>query len=96
MKNYYLYILASQKNGTLYIGRTENLAKRIHDHKNNIAGSFTEKYAVKNLVYYEIYENPDDAASREINMKKWKRQWKIKLIEENNPEWDDLYYNLNQ
>ena len=94
MKNYYLYILASKKNGTLYIGRTENLQKRIYEHKNAFVSGFTKKYNVKNLVYYEIYDDPINAATREKQMKAWKRDWKIELIEKENPQWNDLYNQL--
>ncbi len=91
MKQYYLYILASKKNGTLYIGITNDLVRRIYEHKNNLIDGFTKKYNVHNLVYYE--ESPDaiSAITREKQMKKWKRQWKIELIEKVNPEWKDLY-----
>jgi putative endonuclease len=92
MKQYYLYILASKKNGTLYIGVTNNLRKRVYEHKNNLVRGFTQKYSVHKLVYYEGYNNDYDAIAREKRMKKWKRQWKIELIEKHNPQWADLYY----
>jgi putative endonuclease len=88
---YYVYILASKKNGTLYIGVTDNLIKRVYEHKNNLVKGFTQKYNVHNLVYYEEYENIYEAITREKRMKKWKREWKIDLIEKLNPEWKDLY-----
>jgi putative endonuclease len=94
MKQYYLYILASKKNGTLYIGVTNNLLKRVYEHKNNIMGGFTEKYNVHNLVYYETYSNIYDAIAREKRMKKWERKWKIELIEKSNPQWKDLYCDM--
>jgi len=93
-RQYYLYILASQKNGTLYIGVTNNLFQRIYQHRNKTAKSFTEKYNINKLVYYEIYQYIQDAIVREKQMKKWKRQWKLELIEENNPSWTDLFPEL--
>jgi putative endonuclease len=94
MKQYYVYILASKKNGTLYIGLTNNLLKRIYEHKNNIIEGFTKKYSVHNLVYYEKHNDINRTISREKQMKKWERQWKINLIQKSNPEWKDLYYDL--
>ncbi|MEI6191401.1 MAG: GIY-YIG nuclease family protein [bacterium] len=91
MKSYFVYILASKKNGTLYIGVTSNLEKRIWEHKNKVVDGFTEKYNVDKLVYYEQTEDVESALTREKQMKVWKRDWKIKLIQENNPEWEDLY-----
>ena len=86
MKSYFVYILASKKNGTLYIGVTSDLEKRIWEHKNKIIKGFTEKYNVDKLVYYEQTENVESALTREKQMKVWKRDWKIKLIQENNLE----------
>jgi len=94
-KKYYVYILASKKNGTLYIGITSNLIKRIYEHKNNLFEGFTKKHSVHNLVYYEQYNDVNTAIAREKQMKKWARIWKIRLIEENNPGWRDLYEELN-
>jgi len=94
MKQYYVYILASKKNGTLYIGVTNNLLKRVYEHKNNLIGGFTKKYKVHNLVYYEAYSDIYGAIAREKQMKKWERQWKINLIEKSNPLWKDLYPDL--
>ncbi len=91
MEQCYVYILASKRNGTLYIGVTNNLAKRVYEHKSNLVEGFTQKYKVHNLVYYEVYRNIQDAILREKRMKKWKRQWKIELIEKDNPQWDDLF-----
>jgi putative endonuclease len=92
---YYVYILASMKNGTLYIGVTNNLIKRVYEHKNDLVEGFTKKYQVHNLVYYEIFDSVYEAISREKQMKKWKRQWKINLIEKINPLWQDLYNELS-
>jgi len=90
MNTYYVYILASKKNGTLYIGLTNELDKRIHQHKQKQADSFTSKYSVDKLVYFEEFTDHHEAFIRERRMKKWNRAWKIRLIEENNPNWDDL------
>jgi putative endonuclease len=91
MNSYYVYILASRKNGTLYVGVTNDLVRRAYDHKSNVIQGFTEKYGVHNLVYYESYTDVRDALTREKRLKKWKRQWKINLIETKNPDWIDLY-----
>jgi len=95
MKQYYVYILASKKNGTLYIGVTGDLVKRVYEHKQNDVEGFTELYNVHNLVYYEIYKDVTEAILREKQMKKWNRQWKINLIEKNNPQWMDLYKEIS-
>ena len=94
MENFYVYILASEKNGTLYVGITSNLIKRIYEHKNNIVKGFTEKYKVHKLVYYEECNDIYEAIQREKQVKRWYRKWKIELIENFNPEWEDLYYKL--
>jgi putative endonuclease len=91
MRQYYVYIMASKRNGTLYIGVTNNLVKRVYEHKIDLVRGFTQKYRVHNLVYYEIYSHIYDAIAREKRMKKWKREWKIQLIEKSNPQWRDLY-----
>ena len=91
MKQYYVYILASKRNGTLYIGVTNNLLKRVSEHKSNIIEGFTKKYNVHDLVYYETHNDIYDAITREKRMKKWKRQYKMNLIEKLNPDWTDLY-----
>lgn len=88
---YYVYILANGKNGTLYIGVTDNLVRRVWEHKNNLVKGFTEKYNVHNLVYFEQHLDINEAILREKQMKKWKRYWKIKLINKFNPTWSDLY-----
>ena len=89
-KSYYVYILASKKNGVLYIGVTSDLQNRMNQHKNEMIPGFTSKYFVHKLVYYEQTEDVNSAISREKVLKKWKRSWKIKLIETNNPTWKDL------
>ncbi|HZS67755.1 MAG TPA: GIY-YIG nuclease family protein [Burkholderiales bacterium] len=90
MKQPAVYILASQRNGTLYVGVTSNLASRIEAHRSGMVDGFTEKYGVKTLVYFELHADMYDAIQREKRMKKWNRAWKIQLIEEVNPEWQDL------
>lgn len=92
--NSYVYILANQKNGTLYIGVTNNLQRRILEHKLEITKGFTNKYKIHLLVYYEIVDNIEIAILREKQLKWWKREWKINLIESKNPEWKDLYKEL--
>lgn len=95
-QGYFVYILASKRNGTLYIGVTNDLARRIFEHKNGAAAGFTKKYKVKDLVYVESYATPAEAIHREKCLKKWKRAWKIELIEGQNPLWNDLYSVLLQ
>ncbi len=86
-----VYILASQRNGTLYIGVTSNLVKRVWEHKNNLVKGFTEKYAVHQLVWYEQHEDMITAIEKEKKLKNWHRKWKLGLIEQSNPAWKDLY-----
>ena len=86
-----VYILASKRNGTLYTGVTSDLIKRMWEHKNNLAEGFTKRYGVHDLVWFELHENMNSAIEREKNIKEWKRQWNIKLIESNNFNWKDLY-----
>ncbi len=92
---YYVYILASKRNGTLYIGVTNNLARRVWEHREGLAEGFTKTYGVKHLVHYEIFEDINAAIHREDRLKKWKRQWKIDLIQSRNLLRDDLYETLN-
>jgi putative endonuclease len=92
--NYYVYILASRKHGTLYIGVTNDLIKRVYEHKNDLAEGFTKQYGVHQLVYFEQTSDINSAITREKQMKKWRRQWKIELIEEKNSEWKDLFSDL--
>jgi len=93
-KNYYIYILAGKRNGTLYVGITSSLKKRVWQHKNDVIKGFTEKYKVHLLVYYEQTNNVYSALRREKQLKNWKRKWKLDLIEKTNPDWRDLYFNL--
>ena len=90
MKSYFVYILASKANGTLYIGVTSNIQRRLEEHINGLAESFTSKYGLKRLVYLEEYQNPTDAIKREKQLKNWKRLWKLNLINAQNPAWKDL------
>ena len=89
-----VYILSSKPNGTLYIGVTSDLVKRVWQHKNDVIDGFTKEHAVHDLVYFELHEDMVSAITREKQMKAWKRQWKINLIEESNPQWRDLYSDL--
>ncbi len=89
-----VYILASGRNGTLYIGVTSDLIKRTWEHKNNLVEGFTKKYGVHELVYYELHSDMTGAITREKQLKKWKRDWKKQLIEEKNPHWLDLSRDL--
>jgi putative endonuclease len=90
MKTYFVYILASGRNGTLYIEVTSDLANRIEQHKNKAVPGFTEKYSVTNLVYFEVFELIEEAIIREKRLKKWNREWKLNLIEKSNPNWQDI------
>ena len=90
----YIYILASRRNGTLYTGVTTDLIKRTYQHKTKEIKGFTSQYNVDQLVYYEIYDDISDAITREKRIKKWNRAWKLKLIEDMNPQWKDLYETL--
>ena len=89
-----VYILASQRNGTLYTGVTSSLVKRVWEHKNNVVEGFTKQYSVHDLVWYELHATMEAAIQREKTIKTWKRNWKLKLIEESNPDWQDLYEGL--
>ena len=91
MKTYYVYILANKRNGTLYIGVTNNLQRRVYEHKQNQIKGFTNKYKVHHLVYYEPTSDIKSALQREKQLKKWERNWKMELIEKDNPSWQDLY-----
>jgi putative endonuclease len=90
-RSFYVYILASRIGGTLYIGVTNDLIRRIAEHRLKLAKGFTKKYEVSNLVYFEQFDDAENTIKREKQLKKWNRAWKIRLIEELNPNWDDLY-----
>ena len=94
MKQPCVYMLASRRNGTLYVGVTSNLVGRVWQHMNDVVDGFTRKHGVHRLVWYEVHETMESAISREKTMKKWHRQWKVELIEESNPDWLDLYRSL--
>lgn len=94
-RTYWVYLLASQRNGTLYIGVTNNLARRVYEHRTKQSSGFTAKYDVAMLVWYETYTDILEAIAREKKLKTWRRSWKIELIEALNPEWRDLYEELN-
>jgi putative endonuclease len=88
---YYVYILASRRHGTLYLGVTNNLVRRVHEHKSKAAPGFASRYGVDRLVWFECYEDPGSAIEREKEIKKWRRDRKVRLIEESNPDWLDRY-----
>lgn len=94
MNKYFIYILASNRNWTLYIWVTNNIIRRIYEHKNKLIDWFTKEYDVNKLVYYEDYNDINTALQREKNLKTWNRKWKIELIEKSNPNWEDLYFKI--
>ena len=94
MSIYYIYILASKRNGTLYTGVTNDLMRRVFEHKNDFVKGFTKKYGVHTLVYFEQCDDYDSSLQREKQIKEWRRKWKLELIEKENPEWNDLYEKL--
>ena len=89
-----VYILASKRKGTLYVGVTSNLTQRVWQHKNHLVEGFTNRHGIHDLVWYESHETMESAIAREKSLKKWRRTWKLKLIEETNPNWSDLYDQL--
>lgn len=91
MQYSFIYIIASKKNGTLYVGITSNLVKRIYEHKHKLVDGFTKKYNIHRLVYYEVFTDINNAIKREKQLKEWKRKWKLELIEDKNSNWRDLY-----
>lgn len=91
MATYYVYIMASRRNGTLYVGVTNDLVRRVYEHRNGLVPGFTKKYSVKRLVHFEQTDDFRSAIQREKNLKHWPRAWKIALIEKANPQWSDLY-----
>ncbi|APW72785.1 MULTISPECIES: GIY-YIG nuclease family protein [Sphingopyxis] len=93
---YYVYIMASQKNGTIYIGVTNDIIRRTYEHREGQLTGFSPKYRVKHLVHYEEFQDIRDAIQREKRLKKWNRAWKIQLIETQNPDWRDLWFGLNR
>lgn len=93
---YFVYLLASDRNGTLYVGVTNDLVRRVYEHKNKILRGFTSQYGVDRLVWFETYDDPTNAIAREKDIKKWHRAWKLRLIEQPNPQWVDLYDQISQ
>lgn len=91
VKQYYVYIIASKRSGTLYVGVTSDLIRRVYEHRHGLVEGFTKKYGVTRLVYYEVFDDPREAITREKRVKKWRREWKVNLIEESNTQWRDLY-----
>jgi putative endonuclease len=94
-KSFFVYILASGRNGTLYVGVTSDLIKRVWQHREEFVEGFTKKYGTKDLVWYEVHDNAGAAIDREKKIKKWQRKWKIELIETANPYWNDLYASIS-
>ena len=90
-RSYYVYILASEIGGTLYIGVTNDLVRRVYEHRARFAEGFTKKYNVARLVYFEMFDDIENAIVREKRLKKWSRAWKVRMIEKDNPNWNDLY-----
>lgn len=90
-KTYYVYLLASQRNGTLYVGVTNDLLRRVHEHREHLVPGFTKKYGVTRLVWFETHSSVDTAIVREKRIKAWKRDWKVALFRDTNPDWNDLY-----
>ena len=94
--SYYVYLLASSKHGTLYVGVTRDLVRRVYQHKTKETPGFTSRYGVTRLVWYEVHGNPTSAIAREKEIKKWRRDWKVSLIENENLDWEDLYNSITK
>jgi putative endonuclease len=92
--SYFVYILASRKDGAIYIGVTNDIVRRVYDHRTKAVPGFTSKYNITRLVWFEIYDDPISAISREKELKKWRRAWKVQLMEAQNPDWNDLYESI--
>jgi putative endonuclease len=92
--SYYVYIIASRKDGAIYVGVTNDIVRRIYEHRIKAVPGFTSRFNITRLVWFEIYDDPISAISREKELKKWKRSWKVQLIEKDNPEWKDLYESI--
>ena len=90
----YVYIMASQRNGTIYLGVTSDLQKRVYEHRSGLVDGFTRRYGCKLLVWYQAFDSLDAARHRELQMKEWQRNWKLRVIEEMNPDWNDLFESL--
>jgi putative endonuclease len=94
MKKGCVYIMSNKQDGVLYIGVTSDIVKRVYEHKNDFVDGFTKQYNLKNLVYYEVYDEIEEAIKREKQLKNWHREWKIELINKQNPHWEDLYESI--
>ena len=94
MKKGFVYIMSNKQDGVLYIGVTSDIVKRVYEHKNGFVDGFTKQYHLKNLVYYEIYDDIEEAIKREKQLKNWHREWKIELVNKQNPHWKDLYESI--
>ena len=94
--SYCVYMLASRRDGALYLGVTNNLVRRVYEHKTKAVPGFTERYGISRLVWFEVYDDPVNAITREKELKKWRRVWKIELIEKTNADWNDLYETVNR
>jgi len=93
---FYVYLLASRKQGTLYLGVTKDLVRRVYQHKEKLLPVFTSRHDIRRLVWFEVYDDPTNAIEREKEIKKWRRAWKIELIEKENPDWRDLYPDITR
>ena len=92
--SYYVYIIASRRDGAIYIGVTNNIVRRVYEHRAKAVPGFTSKYNITRRVWFEVYDDPISAVTREKELKKWKRSWKVQLIEKDNPQWNDLYESI--
>jgi putative endonuclease len=93
---FYVYLLASRKEGTLYLGVTKDLVRRTYEHREKLLPGFSSRYDVRRLVWFEVYDDPTNAIAREKQIKKWRRAWKVDLIERENPNWKDLYHEITR
>jgi putative endonuclease len=94
--SFFVHILASRRNGTIYVGMTDHLVRRVWEHRSDVVAGFTRKYSIKTLVWYELHESREQALVRERQLKKWNRKWKLELIEAKNPTWRDLWEDINR
>ena len=94
MKKGFIYMMSNKQDGVLYVGVTSDIVKRVYEHKNGFVDGFTKQYNLKNLVYYEVYNDIEEAIKREKQLKNWHREWKIELVNKQNPQWEDLYESI--
>lgn len=94
MKKGFVYMMSNKQDGVLYIGVTSDIVKRVYEHKNSLVDGFTKQYNLKNLVYYEVYDEIEEAIKREKQLKNWHRKWKVELVNKQNPKWEDLYESI--